>query len=87
MKRAAKFILIILLLIPHFAFADEDVIFKKLITTKTLKCQFGPGLAASWEHGKLKLHNDDLKAVIFFNSITRSPSDPEYNKLISPYSK
>jgi hypothetical protein len=69
MKRAAKFILMILLLIPHSAFADEDVVFKKLITTKTLKCQFGPSLSASWEHGKLKLHNDDSKAVIFFDSI------------------
>jgi hypothetical protein len=56
-------------ILPSLLFAEDDVVFKKLITTKTLKCKFGPGLSASWNHGQLKLERDDFKAVIFFDSI------------------
>jgi hypothetical protein len=59
---------VVFCILPSLAFAEDDV-FKKLITTKTLKCQFGKGLSASWEHGQLKLINDNFNATIFFDSI------------------
>ncbi len=67
MKRII-FLVVVFFILPSFIFAADDV-FKKLITTKSLKCQFGKGLSASWEHGQLKLENDDFKTIIFFDSI------------------
>ena len=68
MKRIL-FSVVVFVILPPLTFAEDDPVFKKLITTKTLKCQFGPGLSASWEHGQLKLENADFKATIFFDSI------------------
>ena len=69
MKKVAIFFLMHLLLTSHFALAEDDIVFKKLISTRSLKCEFGPGLSASWKNGQLKLKNDDFNVTIFFDSI------------------
>ena len=69
MKRIAIFILLFTFLTSHFSFAEEKTAFKKLISTKCLKCEFGLGASAIWEHGQLKLKKDHIDTTIIFDSI------------------
>ncbi len=69
MKRIAIFILLFTFSTSYFSFAEEKAAFKKLITTKCLKCQFGLSASAIWEQGQLKLKKDHIDATIIFDSI------------------
>ena len=69
MKRIAIFILLFTFSTSYFSFAEEKAAFKKLITTKCLKCEFGIGASAIWEQGQLKLKKDELNTTIIFDSI------------------
>ncbi|UCE04968.1 MAG: hypothetical protein JSW07_15275 [bacterium] len=69
MKRISVFILLFTFSTSHFSFAEEKTVFKKLITTKCLKCQFGPGASANWKQGQLKLEKDNCSLTIIFDSI------------------
>jgi hypothetical protein len=67
--RKIIFSVVVFFVLPSLTFAEADDVFKRLVNTKSLKCQFGKGSVASWKHGPVKLNNDDFNATIYFDSI------------------
>lgn len=49
--------------------ASADQAFDELLSAKSLKCEFGPGISADWVKGHPKIKNDAFNTTTHFDSI------------------
>ena len=65
--RKIFYILLLYVFMSTPIFGDE--IFERLMSAKSLKCEFGSGAFADWKGSKVKVKKDNFDATILYDSI------------------